>query len=157
MTSLASMHTPPLVAVGTSLVGASAMIAWRLREASRPVTIAKIVGPPLGMSTGLAMFLAPAVRVPWSWAAAAFLLGAAVLAIPLARTSTLIRSGGVVLLRRSPAFLGILGALVVARLMLRAYVERVASPAQSSGLLFLVAFGMILRWRVGMLRAFLRV
>ncbi len=133
------------------------MIAWRLREAATPVTARKIVGPPLGMSVGLGMFLAPAARVPWSWAAAAFLVGAAVFAVPLARTSTLVRIGDRVLLRRSPAFLGILVALVVARLMLRTYVEHFVSPAQSGGLLFLVAYGMILRWRVGMFRAFVRL
>jgi len=50
---------------------AAAGIAWRLRETSRPVSMRKIVGPPLGMSTGLAMFLAPAARVRWAWAGVA--------------------------------------------------------------------------------------
>src|SRR5512141_1128232 len=63
------------------------------------------------MSTGLAMFLAPAARVPPAWAGAAFLLGATVLSIPLARTSRLVRRGDVVVLERSGAFLWVvLGA-----------------------------------------------
>jgi membrane protein CcdC involved in cytochrome C biogenesis len=133
------------------------MIAWRLREASRPVTPRAIVAPPLGMSTGLVMFAWPAARVPWSWAAAAFAVGAVVLAIPLARTSRLVVDGPVVLVRRSPAFLWILLGLVAVRLLLRAWVEQVVTPVQSGGLLFLLAFGMVVRWRAGMLLAYLRL
>src|SRR5690349_10871865 len=98
------------------------MIAWRVRETSTPVSTRKIVAPPLGMSTGLAMFLSPAVHVPWSWAATALLFGAVVLAIPLGRTSRLVRSGDVVLMQRSRAFLWILLGLVAVRLLLRTWV-----------------------------------
>ena len=45
--------------------------------------------PPLAMSTGFVMFLSPEFRVPWSWAAGAFVLGALVLSYPLLRTSRL--------------------------------------------------------------------
>ncbi len=60
-------------------------------------------------------------------------------------------------MQRSRAFLWILLGLFAVRLALRAYVERVVSPMQSGGLLFLLAFGMILRWRVGMLLEFRRL
>jgi membrane protein CcdC involved in cytochrome C biogenesis len=151
------VHVHPLFMVAASLAGAGAMIAWRLRETSRPVTMRRIVGPPLGMSTGLAMFLAPAARVPWSWALAAFLLGALVLAIPVARASRLVRRGDVVLLERSRAFLWILLGVVAVRLALRTYVEQVLSPMQTGGLFFLLAYGMILRWRVSMLLSYRRL
>lgn len=151
------VHVPLLFTVAGSLLGAGAMIAWRLRETSRPISTGRIVGPPLGMSTGLAMFLAPAARVPWAWALAAFLLGALVLAIPVARSSRLVRRGDLVLLERSRAFLWILLGVVAVRLALRTYVEHVLSPMQTGGLFFLLAFGMILRWRVAMLLSYRRL
>jgi membrane protein CcdC involved in cytochrome C biogenesis len=150
-------HVPPALMIIGSLLGAAVMIAWRFRETSTPVSTRKIVAPPLGMSTGLAMFLAPAARVPWAWAAGAFLLGALVLAIPIARTSRLVRRGEVVLMERSKAFLWILLGVIAVRFGLRAYVEHLVSPAQSGGLVFLLAFGMILRWRVSMLLAYRRL
>jgi membrane protein CcdC involved in cytochrome C biogenesis len=150
-------HLSPPLTLAATLIGAAAVIAWRLRETSTPVSTPKIVAPPLGMSTGLAMFLAPAARVPWLWAATAFLLGAVVFSIPVARTSRLVRRGDVVLMQRSKAFLAILLGLVALRFALRSYVEHLVSPAQTAGLMFLLAFGMILRWRVGMLIAYRRL
>ncbi len=151
------VHLSPVLGVAAALVGATAMIAWRVRETRTPVSLRKIIAPPLGMSTGLAMFLAPAARIPWAWAGAAFSFGAVVLSIPVARTSRLVRRGEVVVMERSKAFLWILLALVAVRLVLRSYIEQRVSPTQSGALLFLLAFGMILRWRVAMLMAYRRL
>ncbi len=150
-------HLPLAAVVVVTLAGAAAMLAWRVREARTPVSTRKIVVPPLGMSTGFLMFLAPAARVPWTWASAAFALGAVVLAVPLARTSRLVRTGDVVWMQRSRAFLWILLGLLVLRTALRAYVERVVTPLQTGALFFVLAFGMILRWRVGMLLEYRRL
>lgn len=152
-------HAGVLLALGTlgTLAGAAAMLAWRYRETQRPVSPAGIVAPPLAMSTGLAMFLLPATRVPWSWAAAAFLVGLLVLAVPLARSSRLVRRGGEIVLRRSRAFLLILLALLALRFALREYVGGLVSPLQTAGILFLLAFGMIVRWRVSMFLEYRRL
>lgn len=69
-------NVSPAVLVITSLLGAAAVIAWRFRETRSPVSTRKILIPPLGMSTGFSMFIAPGARVPWSWAAFAFFAGA---------------------------------------------------------------------------------
>lgn len=143
--------------VVVSLLGAAAVLAWRIRETMSPVTLRKIVIPPLGMSTGFSMFLAPATRVPWSWAVAAFLMGALVFSYPLAQTSTLTRDGDVILMRRSKAFLWVLLGLVVVRLALRAYVEQIITPLQTGSVFFILAFGMILRWRAAMLVQYRRL
>ena len=90
------MHTLTLLA---SLVGSIVIIVWRIRETQRPVTAVKILAPPLGMSTGFCMFLAPQTRVPVPWGLAAFLVGALFLSYPLVHTSRLTRSGEHVLLR----------------------------------------------------------
>jgi membrane protein CcdC involved in cytochrome C biogenesis len=43
------------------------------------------------------------------------------------------------------------------RLVLRAYVERFVTPVQTGGIFFILAFGMVARWRVAMLRSYLRL
>jgi membrane protein CcdC involved in cytochrome C biogenesis len=148
MSDLLQLHA---VAIFAPIAGAMAVIAWRVRETQSPVTTRKIVIPPLAMSTGFSMFLAPAFRVPWTMALGAFLLGALVLSYPLARTSTLTRVGDAIMLRRSRHFLVILLGLVAVRLALRPVVGDLVSVRQTGGVFFVLAFGMIVRWRAGML------
>jgi len=80
-----------------------------------------------------------------------------VLAWPLARTSQLVRSGDAVVMRRSRAFLWILLGLVAVRYGARAYVEQFMTTPQTGGVFFLLAFGAIVRWRVAMLLAYLKL
>jgi membrane protein CcdC involved in cytochrome C biogenesis len=141
------MH-PPLVFM--SLLGAAAILAWRVRETSRPMTARKIVIPPLGMSTGFSMFAYAPARIPLWWGLSAFLAGALVFAYPLNKSSQLTRHGDVILLRRSKAFLWILLGLVAVRLIARSYVERYVDPLQTGALFFVLAFGMIVHWRARM-------
>jgi membrane protein CcdC involved in cytochrome C biogenesis len=126
-------------------------MAWRLREARGAVSVRKIVIPPLGMATGFCMFLVPAFRVPWVWAGSAFLIGAVGLAYPLLATSRLERQGDVVMMQRSNAFFVSMLGLAAIRLMARGYLDTVLSVQQTAALFYLLAFGMILRWRTRML------
>jgi len=134
----------------SSIFGAAAVMAWRVRETKRPVSTKKIIIPPLGMATGFCMFIAPAFRVPWTWAAVSFLLGAIVLAYPLLRTSRLVRDGDTVWMQRSNVFFAVLIVLAGIRLGARAYLDTVMSVQQTAGLFFILAFGMIARWRTQM-------
>ena len=141
------MQTSTIVA---TLAGSVAIIAWRIRETQRPVTAARILIPPLGMSTGFCMFLVPQTRVPIAWGLAAFLAGVVFLSYPLVHTSSMTRSGDTILLKRSRAFLAIILALVAVRLVLRDYVERYVDTVQTGSLFFLLAYGMLLPWRIAM-------
>ena len=141
------MHVPPALMVVASLLGAAVVLVWRHRESQRAVTLRSIVVPPLGMSTGFAMFVVPQTRVPLVAGLGAFLLGALVFSWPLVRTSSLHREGDVVMMKRSRAFLVILLGLVAVRFALRAYVETLATPLQTGELFYLLAFGMIVVWR----------
>jgi membrane protein CcdC involved in cytochrome C biogenesis len=132
------------------LIGLAAVLTWRIREARGPVSMKKIVMPPLGMATGFSMFIVPAFRVPWTWALGAFLIGAVALAYPLLRTSRLIREGDVVMMQRSNAFFTVILALAAIRLLARGYFDSFLTAQQTAGLFFVLAFGMILRWRVNM-------
>jgi membrane protein CcdC involved in cytochrome C biogenesis len=151
------MQLQTLFGTAASLVGAGVVIVWRVHETRRAVTLPRIVIPPLGMSTGLCMFFSPAMRIPWSWAAAAFVVGAGVLSIPLNHTSRLHREGDSIVMRRSPAFLAILLVLVALRFALRSYIDQFISPLQTAALFFLLAFGMILTWRARMLLEYRRL
>ncbi len=146
---------PPALYALASLAGALGVLTWRVRETQRPVSVAKLIVPPLGMSTGLFMFVAPETRVPWSWALLAVALGALVFAVPLARTSKLTRVGDQIHMQRSRAFLIILLGLVAVRFALRAWIEQYVSPLQTGALFFLLALGAIVRWRAALLREFL--
>jgi membrane protein CcdC involved in cytochrome C biogenesis len=134
-----------------SLAGLGAVLAWRVREGRTAVTIRKIVIPPLGMATGFSMFLVPAFRIPWGWAACAFLMGAAVLAYPLLRSSRLVRDGEAIMMQRSNAFFLVVIALAVVRILARSYIDTFLTMNQTAALFFVLAFGMILRWRLRML------
>ena len=134
----------------SSVVGAGAVMAWRVQEGRTAVTLRKILIPPLGMATGFCMFLVPAFRIPPLWAACAFLLGATALAYPLLRTSRLVRDGEAIMMQRSLAFFFVVIALAVVRILARSYIDRYVSIEQTGALFFVLAFGMILRWRMRM-------
>ncbi|GIO32356.1 CcdC family protein [Paenibacillus albilobatus] len=130
------------------------VIFVRLRASNRPVTIKKIIIPPLGMATGFLMFVAPQVRVPWLWALAAFLVGWFLFSYPLIRSTKFEVSEGQVFARRSKSFVVILFALLIVRTVLHQVIDEYVSIPQSGALFFLLAFGMILRWRVFMLKQY---
>jgi membrane protein CcdC involved in cytochrome C biogenesis len=134
----------------SSVIGAIAVMIWRVRESRTAVTTKKIVIPPLGMATGFGMFVVPAFRVPWSWAGVAFLGGAIGLAYPLLRTSRLVREGETVMAQRSHAFFAVVILLAGIRIAAREYLDTLITVQQTAALFFILAFGMILRWRMHM-------
>lgn len=144
--AMAHLHLPVIAA----LLGLPAVLAWRIREGCRPVTRGAILAPPLGMLTGLSMFLLPVFRVHCSLAVLSFALGAAVFAIPLMRTSRLRLEGSVVMVQRSSGFFLVIIALASVRFLARQYVGVYLSLPQTASLSFLLALGMIIRWRAAM-------
>lgn len=143
------MHIPLGYTVG-SLAGLAGVLVWRVREGRTAVTARKILIPPLGMATGFSMFAVPAFRVPWTWALIAFLIGAIVLAYPLLLTSSLQRDGDAIMMKRSGAFFTVVIALAAIRYLARGYFDSLLSLEQTGAVFFILAFGMILRWRVDM-------
>ena len=141
------LNSLPVGSMAAAVVGALAVLAWRMHESRRPVTVAGLVIPPLGMSTGFSMFAVHAFRVPWTWGISAFVIGAALFAHPVIATSRLTREGNAIMMRRSPWFILIILALAALRLALRRYVGEILSVQQTAGLFFILAFGMIVRWR----------
>ena len=147
----------PWMSVASAVLGFFGVLAWRIREGRTAVTVRKIVIPPLGMATGFCMFLVPAFRVPWTWALAAFILGAVLLAYPLIRTSRLTMQGDTVMMHRSASFFVVLVVLAIVRILAHSYFDTIMTVPQTGALFFVLAFGMILRWRVSMLLEYRRV
>lgn len=135
------------VSVVASLIGLAVILAWRVREGRRAVTLRKIIMPPVGMAMGFCMFLVPVFRVPVAWALCAFVIGASVLSYPLLRTSRLIRDGDAIMMQRSNFFFLVVIVLAVVRILARDYIGKILTVNQTSGLFFVLAFGMILTWR----------
>lgn len=148
---LTSVADLPITSMGAAVLGALAVLVWRIHESRRAVSIKSLVIPPLGMSTGFSMFVVPAFRIPWLWGVGAFVLGAAVFAYPLVSSPQLTREGNRVMMRRPKWFIIVLLALAAVRLALREYVSAIISVQQTAGLFFVLAFGMIVRWRTTLL------
>ena len=141
----------PIASFGAALIGTLAILAWRIRESRRPVSLRSLIIPPLGMSTGFSMFAVPAFRIPWTWGLVAFVLGAVVFAYPLVSSPQLTVEDDLILMRRSRWFLVVILALAAVRLGLREYISSIISVQQTAGLFFVLAFGMIVRWRTTLL------
>ena len=140
-----------------SAAGLCAVLAWRIREGRTAVTARKILIPPLGMATGFSMFFVPAFRFPWTWAVGAFLVGAIVLAWPLLATSSLRREGDLIMMKRSGAFFAVVIVLAAVRYLARGYFDSILTLEQTGALFFVLAFGMILRWRASLFLAYRRL
>jgi membrane protein CcdC involved in cytochrome C biogenesis len=145
---------PPAGLIGVLVL---AGLLWRLRAPERVLTARRILLPPLGMSTGCGMFLVPALRLPWSWAAAALLAGALVLSYPLRHLSRPVRRGDHLVLPRTLALPAVLIGLAALRLGIRAWAGRMLPPGQTASLSYLLALGMIGRWRLSLYREFRRL
>jgi membrane protein CcdC involved in cytochrome C biogenesis len=136
-------------------IGVAIMVLFvRLRASAKPMTVMKIIMPPIGMSTGFLMFVAPIMRIPWIWAAAAFMVGVICFSYPLIRTSRFVQQDSGIYLLRSKAFVWILLLLLVIRLVLHQYVEKYITIYQTGAVFFILAFGMLLPWRIWMYREF---
>jgi membrane protein CcdC involved in cytochrome C biogenesis len=151
------MNLLPGMSITSAVLGFLVIMAWRIQEGRSAVTVRKIVIPPLGMATGFCMFVVPQFRVPWMWALGAFVIGALILAYPLVRTSRLALVGDTVMMHRSAAFFVVVVVLALVRFLARGYIDRFITLEQTAGLFFVLAFGMILRWRMSMYFEYRRI
>lgn len=150
----------PILQIGITvgmLVMALAAIFIRVKLGNRPVTIKKIIIPPLGMTTGFIMFVEPDVRIPILWGIIAFLVGWVVFSYPLIRGTKFEKIDGQIFIQRSRSFVYILLGLLTVRLLLHGYIERHISIPQTAALFFLLAYGMITHWRFSMYRQYQQI
>jgi len=128
----------------------------RMKAAKKPTNAKKIILPPLFMSTGSLMFLDPLFRVTRAELLEAIVLGA-FFSIFLIKTSKFEIRDNHIYLKRSKAFVWILVGLIIIRLALKSYLGRTIDYHQLSGMFYLLAFAMIVPWRVAMYVSYKRL
>lgn len=145
------------VLVTLSLVSAVVMgtllTILRSKAAKKPASAKKILLPPLFMSTGALMFLFPFFRVPWIHVAEALAVGV-LFSFLLVKTSNFEKRDGEVYLKPSKAFVFILFGLLGLRIALKVVLSSEIDVGELSGMFWLLAFGMIVPWRLMMYKKY---
>ncbi len=125
----------------------------RMKAAKKPATIKKIVLPPMFMSTGFLMFLYEPVQLHLLQVIEALVVGL-FFSIFLIKTSKFEIRDEQIYLKKSKSFLFILIGLLVVRLVLKYVLGFHIDPMHLSGMFFIVAYGMIVPWRISMFLGF---
>src|SRR5699024_10550977 len=139
--------------ISTSIVAALmaiGMIFFRLKVAQSPTSAKRIILPPIFMSYGAFMFIIPAFRVPFTQVIEALLVGL-LFSILLIKLSIFDIKNREIYLIHSRAFAFILCVLFFARIVIKIIIGSLISLGETSGMFFLLAFGMIISWRLAML------
>ncbi|GGJ84867.1 membrane protein [Lentibacillus kapialis] len=132
------------------------MIFVRLKASKKPASVKKIILPPLFMSTGALMFVFPVFRVDLLQICEAISVGI-IFSIFLIKTSNFEIKGRSIYLIPSKSFVFILFGLLLLRIIIKLVIGSTISLGETSGMFFLLAFGMILSWRLAMLYKFKRL
>ncbi|PLT28154.1 CcdC family protein [Peribacillus deserti] len=130
-------------------VMASFFIFIRMKAAKRPVSAKKIILPPIFMSTGALMFFIPEFRVTSSECLEAITVGL-LFSILLIKTSAFEIRDNEIYLKRSKAFAFILIGLLIIRIVAKFILSASIDLGQLSGMFWILAFGMIVPWRIAM-------
>lgn len=143
-------------AIASTIVGgimAIAMIYIRAKASKKPASRLKIILPPLFMSTGALMFFIPMFQVSWKQVFEALAVGI-VFSIFLIKTTKFEVRQGYIYLIPSKLFILVLIGLLIIRIILKLVIGQSISVGETSGMFFLLAFGMIVTWRIVMLVKF---
>ncbi|MFD2045749.1 CcdC family protein [Ornithinibacillus salinisoli] len=132
------------------------MMFIRLKASKKPASIKKIILPPIFMSTGALMFLFPEFQVKWIQVLEAISVGI-IFSIFLIKTSKFQIQNRDIYLVPSKSFVIILFSLLVVRIVAKLIIGGSISFGETSGMFFLLAFGMIISWRIAMLYKFIQL
>ncbi|QCJ42151.1 cytochrome c biogenesis protein CcdC [Bacillus sp. S3] len=141
--------------IGAVLMGFFALFV-RMKAAKKPANVKKIIMPPIFMSTGALMYIVPEFRLTPMEILEAVIVGM-VFSILLIKTSKFEVRDNDIYLKRSKAFIFILIGLLVLRLALKTILSSTIDIGQLSGMFFLLAFSMIVPWRVAMYRSYMKL
>ncbi|MBA9029258.1 membrane protein CcdC involved in cytochrome C biogenesis [Peribacillus huizhouensis] len=137
------------ISSAVALLMAITVLIVRLRASKKPVNLKKIVLPPIFMSTGALMFLFPMFRLTGLEVLEAVLVGM-LFSIFLIKTSNFEVRNNEIYIKRSKAFAFILIGLLIVRLVAKYFLSSSIEVGQLGGMFFLLAYAMIVPWRIGM-------
>ncbi|MEH7353593.1 cytochrome c biogenesis protein CcdC [Neobacillus drentensis] len=125
------------------------VIFVRMKAAKQPTNVKKIILPPIFMSSGALMYFVPEFRLTPMEILEAVVVGM-LFSILLIKTSKFEIRDNDIYLKRSKAFIFILVGLLAVRLLLKSILSSTIDVGQLSGMFFLLAFSMIVPWRLAM-------
>lgn len=125
----------------------------RIKASDKPASPKKIILPPIFMSTGALMFLFPIFRVTGEEFLEAITLGV-IFSIFLIKTSKFEIKNNEIYLKRSKAFVFILIGLLVIRIAMKSILSTTIDYGALSGMFWILAFGMIVPWRIAMFMSY---
>ncbi|GKU82759.1 CcdC family protein [Niallia sp. NCCP-28] len=128
----------------------------RMKAAKKPVSAKKIILPPLFMSTGAFMFVFPIFAVTGKEILEAAIIGM-LFSILLIKTSKFEVRDNDIYLKRSRAFVFILFGLLAIRIIAKLILSSAIDVGQLSGMFWILAFSMIVPWRIAMLYSYRRL
>ncbi|MDT8862832.1 cytochrome c biogenesis protein CcdC [Alkalihalobacillus sp. MEB130] len=132
-----------------AIVMAMLAIIIRLKAIKRPVSTKKIILPPIFMSTGFLMFLYEPARPAILQVIEAVGVGV-IFSLLLIKTSKFEVRDHQIFMKRSKAFAFILIGLLLARIIFKLLIGDAIHVEELAGMFFLLAYGMIIPWRVSM-------
>lgn len=148
---------PPLYLIIGSTLGALFMgtmaVIVRSKAAKRPASLKKIILPPLFMSTGAFMFIFEEFRVAPLQIVEAIGVGM-LFSLILIRTTNFEIRGEDIFMKKSKAFVFILFGLLIVRLVWKLALSSTIDVGELGGMFWILAFGMIVPWRIAMLIKF---
>jgi len=132
---------------------AVSMIFVRMRAAKKPTNAKKIILPPIFMSSGACMFFFPEFRLTGVEILEAAVVGALFSILLIKNTKFEIKENDIFLIP-SKSFIFILVGLLIVRTVIKVIVGSTISFGETSGMFFLLAFAMIVTWRIFMLKKY---
>ncbi|WP_146548620.1 CcdC family protein [Rummeliibacillus suwonensis] len=141
--------------VAVVLMGIMMMII-RSRSSKKPASVKKIIIPPIAMSSGAFMFCFDYFHVAWPQVLEAVIAGI-VFSTVLIATSKFQVLDDEVYLKPSKAFFFILIGLLVIRTVAKVYLSGSFHLGELGGMFWILAFSMILPWRIAMLIQYKKV
>lgn len=125
------------------------VIVIRMKAQKFPVNEKKIILPPFFMATGALMYVVPYFRLTGTEILESLILGV-LFSTVLIWTSRFEVKGSEIYMKRSKAFPIILISLLVIRTVLKIFISNEIDPGEIAGMFFLLAFCMIVPWRLAM-------
>ncbi|GGB06422.1 cytochrome c biogenesis protein CcdC [Macrococcus hajekii] len=134
-----------IVAVCMGLI----VIVVRMKAQKYPTNVKKIILPPVFMSTGALMYVVPYFRLTPMEILEAVIVGM-FFSLFLIYTSNFEVNAGKIYMKRSKLFPVILITLLVIRSVMKYFLSSTIHPGELAGMFFLLAFSMIVPWRIAM-------
>ncbi|UDI78349.1 DUF1453 family protein [Staphylococcus taiwanensis] len=142
-----------IFSIVVALVMGIVVIVIRMKAQKFPVNEKKIILPPFFMATGALMYVIPYFRLTGAEILESLILGV-LFSTVLIWTSRFEVQGSNIYMKRSKAFPIILISLLIIRTVIKIFISSSIDPGEIGGMFFLLAFCMIVPWRLAMLYKF---